>query len=220
MPTYEGLRLKILKIRREKLSTIRRKKLQISSFTIISNNCWGGMIYESYNLVKQSPTIGMFFFPSDYIKFISNLKFYIESPLKQISLDESKWKTYLIDNNYNINCPIVKLNDVELFCLHYKSFDEVVDKWQRRCNRINWNKIIYKFNDQNGCTETDLKKFIQLPFENKIFFTCKDWIIKSNCIIKIRQFPKHDSIMASYEPFGKNRYLNIDELINNLGGEK
>ena len=90
MPTYEGLRLKILKIRREKLSTIRRKKLQISSFTIISNNCWGGMIYESYNLVKQSPTIGMFFFPSDYIKFISNLKFYIESPLKQISLDESK----------------------------------------------------------------------------------------------------------------------------------
>lgn len=33
-----------------------------------------------------------------------------------------------------------------------------------------------KFNDQNGCTERELKQFNDLPYINKIFFTCNDWL--------------------------------------------
>ena len=40
--------------------------------TIFSNNCWGGMIYESYNLPKNSPTVGLFFFADDYIFFLEH----------------------------------------------------------------------------------------------------------------------------------------------------
>lgn len=61
MPTYEGLRLKVLKVRRNLFADIRRKGLENTDFTIISNNCWGGMVYESYNLPKQSPTVGLFY---------------------------------------------------------------------------------------------------------------------------------------------------------------
>lgn len=32
-----------------------------------------------------------------------------------------------------------------------------------------------KFNDQYGCTETDMENFMKLPFKNKLFFTCKEW---------------------------------------------
>ena len=32
-----------------------------------------------------------------------------------------------------------------------------------------------KFNDQNGCTETEVNKFMEMPFKNKVFFTCKHW---------------------------------------------
>lgn len=32
----------------------------------------------------------------------------------------------------------------------------------------------------------------------------------------IKQFPKSKCIKASYEPFGNNKYLNIDYIINNL----
>ena len=70
MPTYEGLRLKVLKVRRNLFADIRRKGLENTDFTIISNNCWGGMVYESYNLPKQSPTVGLFFMASDYILFV------------------------------------------------------------------------------------------------------------------------------------------------------
>ena len=39
---------------------------------IISNNCWGGVIYESYSLPKLSPTVGMYFSPKDYLKFVAD----------------------------------------------------------------------------------------------------------------------------------------------------
>lgn len=61
------------------------EKLIGRDFTIISNNCWGGMIYESYNLPKNSPTVGLFFFAEDYICFLENLKEFVEAPLEFIS---------------------------------------------------------------------------------------------------------------------------------------
>ena len=76
--TYEGLRLKLLRQYRLKFAKIRRKKLENTNFTIISNNCWGGMIYESYDLPKESPTVGMFFMADEYIRFLGNIKDYIE----------------------------------------------------------------------------------------------------------------------------------------------
>ena len=39
----------------------------------------------------------------------------------------------------------------------------------------NWDKLLVKFNDQNGCTEMEVNKFMKLPFKNKLFFTCKHW---------------------------------------------
>ena len=41
MPTYEGLRLKALKVKRKAFAKSRKKHLKDTSFTVISNNCWG-----------------------------------------------------------------------------------------------------------------------------------------------------------------------------------
>lgn len=92
MPTYEGLRLKVLKYWRVGLAGWRKKQLKSTDFTIISNNCWGGMIYESYNLPKESPTVGMFFMAKDYIEFLSDLKGYINGTLTFVKPEESRWK--------------------------------------------------------------------------------------------------------------------------------
>lgn len=50
------------------------------------------MIYESYNLPKESPTVGMFFMAKDYIEFLSDLKGYINGTLTFIKPEESRWK--------------------------------------------------------------------------------------------------------------------------------
>jgi|GEM_PF-2020664 len=93
MPTYEGFRLKVLAIKRKVFANKRKQELINIDFTIISNNCWGGMIYESYNLPKESPTVGLFFMASDYIKFVSELKGYLSSSLTFINPENSRWKS-------------------------------------------------------------------------------------------------------------------------------
>lgn len=50
------------------------------------------MFYESYNLPKQTPTVGMFFMVEEYIEFLSDLKGYINGELTFINSEESRWK--------------------------------------------------------------------------------------------------------------------------------
>lgn len=220
--TYEGLRLKILKYWRLGLANYRKKQLKSNDFTIISNNCWGGMIYESYNLPKESPTVGLFFIAKDYIEFLSDLEGYINGKLDFIDPEKSKWKSMKQVSgdkrfgSYPIGVLSNGKNTIEIFFLHYHSKHEAKEKWNRRIRRINWDKLLIKFNDQNGCTETEVERFMKLNYKNKLFFTCKHWSNKSKECIVIHQFPKHDSIMASYEPFGKNRYIDITSFINQL----
>lgn len=222
MPTYEGLRLKVLKYWRVGLADWRKKQLKFTDFTIISNNCWGGMIYESYNLPKESPTVGMFFMAKDYIEFLSDLKGYIGGKLTFIKSEESRWKEMpqVSEDKRFGHYPVGMLsngkNTIEIFFLHYHSEQEAHEKWERRIQRINWDKLLIKFNDQNGCTEKEVGDFMKLPFKNKLFFTCKHWPNENARHTVIRQFPKHDFIMASYEPFGKNKYIDITSVINKL----
>lgn len=216
--TYEGLRLKILKFKRKYFAKYREKKLTNKDFTIISNNCWGGMVYENYNLPKNSPTIGLYFFADDYIKFISDLKKYTEKEITFIKPSESKWKDKFQNDKKIGTYPIGKIEDIEIFFLHYHSEDEVISKWNRRCSRINWNNLIIKFNDQNYCSLKNIEDFYKLNFKNKLFFTVKDWNIKEN-YIKIKQFGNKDFIKTSYEPFGVIKNFDLNKYINNLERE-
>lgn len=224
MLSIEGIRLKIRnKVYIPLTCRSRGKKLNNTDFTIISNNCWGGTVYEAYNLPKESPTVGMFFMAEDYITFLSDLKGYINGTLEFIKPEESRWKDapqVSGDRRFG-SYPVGLLSNgksyIEIFFLHYHSEKEAKDKWERRCKRINWDRLLVKFNDQNGCAVKNIYDFMDLPFKHKLFFTCKKWPgISGGGGAIIRQFPKHDSIMASYEPFGKSKYIDITKLLNSL----
>lgn len=125
MPTYEGLRLKVLKYWRKGLANYRKKQLKYTDFTIISNNCWGGMIYESYNLPKESPTVGLFFMAADYIEFLKDLKGYLYGTLSFISPTQSRWKDapQISGDRRFGSYPVGVLSNgkktIEIFFLHY-----------------------------------------------------------------------------------------------------
>ncbi len=212
MASLEGIKLRINKFLRKKFSNFRKCKLINKSFTVISNNCWGGMIYESYNMEKLSPTIGLFIMPDDYIKFISNLKYYLNCKLNFINPKDSKYFEKLKASNNFGKYPVGKLDDIEIMFMHYKNINEVNEKWTRRIKRINYSNIIYKFNDQNGCSKVNVKDFIELPLKNKIFFTVKNWNLdfKGTKIVKVNQIFNKEYINTSSEPFGKiiTKYLN------------
>lgn len=212
--TYEGLRLFIRKHYINATFKKRRKKIKNCDFTIISNNCWGGLIYQSYGLQYNTPTVGLFFMANDYIKFISNLKEYMKKELIFIKPEDSHSYEDIKNKSNFGTYPIGCLGDVEIHFLHYKTEQEASEKWNRRKERINFKRILYKFNDQNACTKELLEKFSKLPLKNKICFTSKQYNLENTIYIKNSR--KYSEIKASYEPFGKSRYVNMNEIINNL----
>ena len=185
--------------------------------TIISNNCWGGTIYESYGMRKDTPTVGMFIMPSDFVRFCADLDRYLAEPLKFISADESKWKDPLSANDNWGTYLIGRIGDVELHMLHHHDEETARRKWESRVRRVNHDRLIFKLNDQNGATEEDLKAFDALPLEHKLIFAAKEHP-DLKCCKRIHCPKNSEFILASWEPFGANRSFNVTEYINSCFG--
>ena len=72
--TFIKKRIRKIKIYLNKINAKKRNSLlKAKDFTIISNNCYGGLKYENLNLPFNSPTIGLYFYAPEFLKFIKNL---------------------------------------------------------------------------------------------------------------------------------------------------
>lgn len=160
---------------RKILTWIRRIGLKGNNFTIVSNNCFAGFVYQKFDIPYNTPFVGLFILGPDYIELLKNFNILIKEKLVFIKGDESKYKDYLIKTNRFNKYPIGKLgNDVEIHFLHYKSETEAQEKWNRRLKRMNFNNILFKFSDNDMSNLKLIKEFDNLPFKNKICFTSKD----------------------------------------------
>ena len=192
-----------------------RGELEVTDFTIISNNCWGGMVYESYGPRKMSPTVGMFIMPQDFVRFCAGLPGYLARPLEFIEPEDSKWAAVFKGKDDWGTYLIGRVGDVELHMLHYHDKEVARRKWESRVGRVNYGRILYKLNDQNGATEDDLMAFDALPLEHKVVFSAREHPRVSSCM-KLRCPRSHEFIRASYEPFGHNRDFDVTAYINGI----
>lgn len=162
------------------LGKYRKNKLVNKNVTIISNNCWGGHVYRYLGMEYLSPTIGLYFFADDFVKFCNNLKYYIDQELKFIDAEKSKYYNEICKKDEK--CPIGVLDDIEIFFLHYKTAEEALEKWNRRKKRIVWDNLVLKFSEQNCCSEKEVIEFDKLSYERKFVFTTKDYHISSQIL--------------------------------------
>lgn len=211
MKNIDALKIRI----REELNPIlgggRRNKLNNSKFTIISNNCWGGHVYRYFASTYDSPTVGLYIFSEDYVKFVHHLKEYLDMPLKFITCKESRFRDILeARGGHDTTCPIGVLGDIEIIFLHYRSREEALEKWTRRKNRIHWDNMIFKMSEQNICNLEHLKKFDSLQVEKKLVFTTKDYGLDSQVIFG--DFIGQDEVSNDTLHFRK--YVNLIKLIN------
>lgn len=146
-----------------------RRRLRNHSVTVISNNCWGGFMLKYHHLPFNTPFIGLFVMPEDYIKILENPEL-LKTPLHFISKAESRYPD-AHENTY----PIGVIGDgVEIHFLHYRDEDEARAKWERRVRRINWSNAIVKFSDEVGPTPPELiKRFDSLPYRCKVCFSAR-----------------------------------------------
>lgn len=121
----------------------------------------GGVIYHNLGMQFLSPTVNLYMSASDFVKFCKDLKKYLEIKPAFIESD----RTY----------PVCKIDDITLYCVHYKSASDFLDKWNERKERINWDDLFVVMTQRDGCTYQDLKNFDDLPYKNKVVFTYKEY---------------------------------------------
>ena len=154
---------------------IREKLKSAPEFTIFSNNCLGGVFYHDAGRRFTSPLINTAMDGDDFLKFLSNPKYYLEQEMEFITFPGR-------------NHPIARIDDIEVNFVHYKTQEECVEKWHSRAQRIVWDNIFIVATNHDGmCHDDCLERFDKLPYQNKIMFVSKDYP-QYSWAIPIRQF--------------------------------
>ena len=169
----------------------------------------GGVVYQYYNIPYLSPTAGVYFFAEDYMRFVKNLRYYMSHEVRSITANESAHKETLYKLHQE-NVPIGLIDDVEVVFLHYKTFEEAVEKWNRRKSRINWDNLYIKMSFQNECKDEYVYEFDRLPYRNKLFFVTKDYGVQSQIIMKDRL---GDSMILNDTDWF-NKFIDVTKFIN------
>lgn len=136
-----------------------------SKVSILTNNCWGGVVYQQLGLKVRSPFHNMGFDEDEgYIEFLKNAEAILTTDCLQFE-----------ENGYNEASkhfyPIYLLAGIRIRMLHYFDRETAEQKWHERVSRINWENIfVMMYTDNIKCIE----EFACLPYEKKICFTSLD----------------------------------------------
>ena len=115
----------------------RRIGLHCEDFSIISNNCTGGYVYQYYGISYKTPTEGVYFTTDDYLKLIANPRYYFT---QKVTLIPPEYSTlYSIEKPFTF--PVGKIDDIEIYFMHYPNPEEALSKWYRRSKRLNYSKV-------------------------------------------------------------------------------
>lgn len=166
----------------------RLPKLIDDNVTIVCSNCFGGRLYQDRKLAYTSPFAGLFFFAEDYVCFLEHFDNYIHRKLHFITIDECKWKIARQKfPNRPHPYPIAQIEgtDIEIHFLHYTSRTDAEDKWHRRINRMNTQKILFIGMEQNNPSIEAKRRFAALPYNNKLYFCVhSDYVHPSMIVMK------------------------------------
>lgn len=207
---FGGCYRKTVKAKKRITAFMRRLFLKNRAFTIISDNCWGGFVYQRYNLQYRTPTIGLFFYPPDYIKFLERIEYYLSLDLVVVDRTKSIYKSIKPERKY----PVGILGDIEIQFLHYSTAEEAIKKWNDRKKRINLNNCLIKMSNRSSMFSSDYyERFEKLPFKHKILFT-KDDIKQKDCIY-IEEFSRIMDTNINEIPYTLKR-INLRKLLNGL----
>lgn len=194
-------RIKV-KIQRELLNAkIKRikKTLENDSFTIISQNCIGGVFYHDMGMQFLSPTINLFFYASDFQKLIKNLKSYMQEEI-QVYINEK--------DGY----PIGIINDIEVHFLHYETCEEAKAAWEKRKLRIDYDKILILSTDRDGFDKKLFEEWKKVPYAKVLFTSQKNYSTDKDSLY----FPEYEELGMIPDLIPNREFYRNEKLIKTV----
>jgi len=136
-------------------------RLTDTNFSIITNQCMGGIIYHDLGLPFRSPTINLKILPDDFIIFIENLKEYLSLDITEVEDDSVNYPVGILEGSHG---------PVTLWFVHYSSFDEAVNCWNSRKGRVNFDNIRVMMTIRDGCKQDTIDRYERLGYAHKVMF--------------------------------------------------
>lgn len=180
------------------------------NISIVSDDCWGGVLYHSLGLEFNTPFINFAVGHDSYFNLISNIEYNLKLPLELKESEYGLIKGYLGSN-------------IEINFNHDFSKNDIMSKWNRRLERFNFQNYFVKMTINN---DKEAYKFESLDVKNKIGFYYKDFNLDSIIVIKNWENIKvrYDNLWGFWTLIqncvkinGFNRYFDILKILN---GEK
>ena len=173
----ESLKDTIIRVR----APLKRIGLQNRDFSILANNCWGGIVSRDRRLPYNSPTCGTYFFSKEYLRFLSDPHRYLELELEEVPMRESRYAKEIFEKEGREDVTVGRMGDVEVVLLHYPTFAEAKAKWEFR------NKLFLTVNPDfrgefvrlipdrwhEGCAVDDIKSSFRVLNVNEVLNNMK-----------------------------------------------
>lgn len=184
--------------------------IESRDFSLIASNCTGTLPYRFLDMPHLSPTVNLFFFAPDYLKFASRLEHYLNQPMGFIAT--SKYQQGRATHEGHGRYPIGLLDDIEVHFMHYSSEADAVDKWHRRAARVNFDNLIFTFTDRDLCTPELIQQFNELP-GRKLMLTARPlpWV---PCAVPVPAYRGLSEVGDAYTRYDHLTHVNYRGLID------
>lgn len=147
------------------------------------------MALHELGMKFNSPFVNLFIPADDYITLLENLEFYLGKTVENITPVNGKYPIGLLGGR------------IELHFLHYTTFEDAVNCWNRRLKRINKDNLYVIMTERDGCTMDHLKRFGNLSFKHKVAF-CSCSFGKDKTFYYVKGFESLGEVdMLSYGKF-------------------
>ncbi len=153
-------------LRGKHMKDVRRRfdRERLQDISIISTNCVGGEISYLLDIGFRSPFVNISMDRKDFIQTVEHLKEYMELPIQISSVENGSCVGILKSDS---------LPAVTIRFPHDKDPERAAGNWERRKQRINYEKLVL-ITDDRGVSEEDLKRLDAVPAFRKICLTAKD----------------------------------------------
>lgn len=183
--------------KRDKLAAEMKAKLHTRDFTVLSQNCIGGVFYHDMGLQFTSPMINLYMSGNDFVDFVLNLDYYLSLKLRMTWREEY---------------PIGYLDDVAIYFMHYHTCQEAEAEWEKRKTRIIRDNIVVLCTDMVDFTDEVFEKWRQIPYPKVLFTAKREYANEPDTVY----FPEYESNGKVPDLIPKREFYRDDVLIDTV----
>ena len=148
---WKSVKNKIHKKARAKAFASVRATFGNPTLSVFSSNCVGCMMLNDLGVQFRSPFVNLFVDARDYLCYLSDPRRYNAMTFEPVETD--------------LGYPVGRLGDLTFHFVHYRSFEEAVEAFRRRAERIDYDNLYVIFSLRKICQQYIILKVFQLRSE-------------------------------------------------------